>query len=92
MYWPANAFASLAECCGSPVVAVKRRTSASGATSTLTSSSSSLALVDEADILLLSLPGGAQVRALCLGPDGILGTTAGSDAADPSYVPSTVPY
>jgi hypothetical protein len=26
------------------------------------------------------------------GNDGILGTTAGSDAADPSYVTSTVPY
>ena len=46
------------------------------------------AVVDAADIVLLSLPGGPQVRALCLEPDGILAhARAGQIVADTSTCP-----
>ena len=49
---------------------------------------SARAVVEAADIVLLSLPGGPQVRALCLGPDGILAhARAGQIVADTSTCP-----
>jgi 3-hydroxyisobutyrate dehydrogenase-like beta-hydroxyacid dehydrogenase len=49
---------------------------------------SARAVVEAADIVLLSLPGGPQVRALCLGPDGILAhVRPGQIVADTSTCP-----
>lgn len=49
---------------------------------------SAAAVIDEADIVLLSLPGGPQVRALCLGPDGIVARARhGQIVADTSTCP-----
>src|SRR5271154_6956080 len=49
---------------------------------------SARAVVDAPDIVLLSLPGGTQVRALCLERDGILARArAGQIVADTSTCP-----
>ena len=59
---------------GQPVVAfdLRREPLDRLAAHGVTAAASAAAVVDAADIILLSLPGEPQVRALCLGPDGIV--------------------
>lgn len=75
---------------GQPVVAfdIKPEPMARLAAHGVKAATSAADVVAQADIVLLSLPGEPQVRALCLGPDGIVGRMkSGQTLVDTSTCP-----